>query len=213
MKTSRNILTLAVLAMTCLCTHAQSLSDRYTKDIRAELGIMAQVNRDWEAATIQAYYTRNFIGRFAYRIGFQYAAGTDEAGISSMTGIPVAIAYRPGTMSVASSLANAAGLSVYDVVRDGYYGETDRIGSDILTNFVMSLFRKSEYYIGVTPGFYPERKFMLTADAGFSLAIPIWRFGIHITPAYHYCLLNPFADSEQPSRHLFSMTAGLSFAF
>ena len=43
----------------------------------------------------------------------------------------------------------AAEMSVIDIIRDGFEGRTDEIGSDILANFILALFRRIEFHGGL----------------------------------------------------------------
>ena len=92
--------------------------------------------------------------------------------------------------------------------------------------FLLSIFRRAEVFAGVTPGYLfgdgsigrrlegysmdgtryesdegilLNRRFMLTADAGFNLSIPIWRFSLDLSPAFHY-LKSP-TTSRIPTVH------------
>ena len=194
-------------------------------DIRLDAGAYfgTGIGRSLEGAPLVSFtYQHFFFGRLAYRAGLQYAH--EAAGYGFLAAAPVGIAFRPGTISMGQSLTRAAEMSVYDVVRDGYYGRTDRMGSDILANLLLALFRRTEYFITLSPGMFggdfldsseylPGNRFSLTADAGFVLCIPIWRIGINITPSYHYSITKNVFYNDRPVRSFFSITGGLSYLF
>ena len=186
------------------------------QDIRAEYGrIFQSAGYNWSAPYMQVAFTRQFWGPLAYKLGGQLILGREDMdGFNYMFGVPVALAYRPGSRSFASSVSSAAGMSIFDAVWYGMVGRPENIGRSILLNFVMALFRRSEYFVGLTPGYYPGGHFVLTADAGLTLSIPIWRLGLNITPTYHYAI-KPFTfeENDTPIRSLFSITGGITYLF
>lgn len=197
-------------------------SEYSTRDVRAEYGIFAATGKDApvnRAATL--LYTANFWGPMAYKAGVQ--AQFPGFDYQYHLGVPLALAYRPGIQSMESSLLTAAEMSIYDTVRNGYYGTTDRIGEDILTDFILAFFRRSEYYVGLTPGVYsgafsgfPEDEygqFTLTLDVGFVLSIPIWHFSLNVHPAYHYGLAGYPIQAGVYRRSFFSLAGGIGWLF
>jgi len=193
------------------------------RDFRAEYGVYtaagvknAPLNR-----TFTLSYTANFWGPMAYKAGVQGMFPGFDYGMH--VGMPLAIAYRPGIRSLGNSLLTAAEMSISDTVLNGYYGTTDRIGSDILANFIMALFRRSEYYVGLTPGLYSGTfngltadeygQFSLTLDVGLVLSIPIWHFSLNIHPAYHYGLAGYPIQAGDLRRSMFSIAGGIGWLF
>ena len=128
--------------------------------------------------------------------------------------------------------------------------------SSVILNLFNIFLRRSEFFAGITPGYLlgPEshvpkvygmttssrpllmetgfqlnNRFSLSADAGATLSIPLWRFSLDITPAIHYLFTNNVTESRQtfdiqnnnptgppevkPIRWLFSVSGGLSFLF
>lgn len=197
--------------------------DYALRDIRAEIGVMGAVKNDGVASGVfQLSYSRLFWRRLAWKTGAVYVP--NPGGYEHLAGVPVGIALRSFTVPVEDALGYAVGESVYDAVSDSVWGRTDMIGGHILSNFLLALFRRSEFFIGLTPGYYMGapavadnvetfNRFALTGDLGFSLAIPIWRFSINITPAYHYSFIKNFEIDGAPARHLLSVTAGIGFLF
>lgn len=184
-------------------------------DIRVDYGRYASVSyEEYEAPYLRVIYSRLFWNRFAYRAGAQLSFGMP--GHSFQAGIPVGVSYRPWIQSLGYRLVGAATQTVTDVVVHGMTGQTEQLLSNAATNFLVSLFRHSEYFIGITPGMYfgggaPD--FSCTADVGFVIGLPIWRVGLNVSPTYHYSLTkNYFLDGE-PCRSFFSLTAGLSYMF
>jgi len=186
-------------------------------DIRVDYGRYASTGIDeYEVPFVQVSYSRLFWKRFAYKAGVQAAFGAPDFGIHA--GLPFGVAFKPWTDSVADRLMDATVFSISDVVADGYYGRTDKIVDDILLNFLSVLFRRSEYFVGVTPGVFfgsgaPENRFSCTVDAGFVLGIPLWRVSLNVTPTYHYSLTPNLVQNDVPSRSFFSLTLGAGYMF
>jgi hypothetical protein len=104
---------------------------------------------------------------------------------------------------------------------------SDQMARDVVANFLFIVFRRFEGFVGVTPGYvfgnhstpgttlygasdgeqtvsaiYEEgirlnRRFTLTADAGLTLSVPLWRFSLDVTPAFHYLITNNFSEYRQ----------------
>ena len=197
--------------------------DYALRDIRAEIGVVGAIKNDNVASGVfQLSYSRLFWRRLAWKTGAVYVP--TPGGYDDLVGVPIGLAFRSYTMPVENALGYAVGESVYDAVNDSVWGRSDQIGGHILANFLLALFRRSEFFIGVTPGYYigapaaadnveTFNRFALTGDLGFSLAIPIWRFSINFTPAYHYSFIRNFEVDGIPARHLLSITAGVGFLF
>ncbi|MBR1510583.1 MAG: hypothetical protein IJ623_08040 [Bacteroidales bacterium] len=180
-----------------------------TRDIRADYGYLIDIDGNSGYPVLQVHYTQNFYGPLAFRAGAQMTPGS---GVQQL-GLPIALAYRPGIRSWGTSIAWAAEQSVYDSVWRGAYGNPESIGGSILTNFLLALFRRTEYFVGLTPAFSMEGYFAATADVGFVLSIPIWRLGLNITPAYHHVLTPGYFNSSDNAGSIFTITAGISFLF
>jgi hypothetical protein len=191
-------------------------------NVRADVGAMFATDNDWDAAMFQFTYSKLFWNQFAWRTGVQFTSETP--GFEQSFGIPVGISYCPGIVPLGASLIAAAEWSVIDIVRDGLEGRTDEIGSDILANFLIALFRRIEYHAGLTPIWYggeyfdpalqSSSRFGLTADVGIVLSIPIRHITFNISPTYHYSLTkNYFDEYGSPVRHVMSVGLGLGYLF
>lgn len=229
--------------------------DRTWNTVRAEFGFLTPIDAEFTSgdALLSLSYTRRFAGHWGWRTGFQYAP--EFISIQDHVGVPVAIVFRSGTVGFKDSLRSAAMGSATDIVWGGLRGaDSGEIAHDALSSFLFFLFRRFEGFAGVTPGYlignesigrasyqtasektiYDEgvllnNRFTLTADAGLTLSIPIWRFSLDVTPAIHYLLTNncseyrqaidPLTDlpvgqpSVKPVRWQFSLTGGISFLF
>lgn len=209
-----------------LAARAQGITTRefdpgdFTQNLRFEAGIYGNTGVNDVAGMFQLTYTRNFWGPFAWRGGL-LAAG-DGLGYDGYAGIPLSLSYCPGTMSFRDRLILAAEESIFDIIMDVITGDTDRIGEDILINLVAVLFRRTEFFAGVTPGWWYGPKadynlghprFSTTLDAGMVLSIPIRRLSIDIMPTYHYSLGRNIVTEDGPMRHFFSIGFGLSWIF
>lgn len=219
--------------------------------IRAEYGMLVPISpgkpvKSGESLSLS--YTRRFTRHWGWRTGFQYA--TDYESFEDHFGLPVTMVYRSGTYGFKESVRTAALGAASGAVWDGLAGyDSEDIASRALRNFLFFLFRRAEGFAGITPGYvsgsgtaqpmssgidYEEgvrlnSRFTLTADAGFTLSIPVWRFSLDLTPAFHYLITNNFSEYRQsidpatgspvcqpslkPLRWQFSLTGGLSFLF
>lgn len=191
-----------------------------TQDIRLEVGSLIAPNGGaGDAYLLRGFYTTQFWKQLAYRLGGQLSIGDLGGGI----GFPCGIALRPGVVSWRQSLTTAAEMAVFDSVWLGYHGygyRAEDIGYNFFMRLLLSLFRRTEYHVGLTPAVFldqdwemnvPSRvHFLLTADAGIVLSIPIWRLCLNVSPTYHFALIN---TGTNPARHLFSITGGVSYLF
>ena len=186
------------------------------QDIRLEAGVFYAIKEGTRNTVVRGYYTHQFWNQLAYRVGGQLLLGDLGSGI----GIPCGVALRPGVLSMKQSVAAAAEMAIFDSVWYGYHGAPEAIGHNVFMRFLMALFRRTEYHVGLTPtifasqilepGAHSRNSFLLTADAGFVLSIPIWRLCLNVSPTYHFALINTATD---PARHLFSITGGVSYLF
>ena len=231
--------------------------DRTWNALRAEYGYLTPIDSDlaFGDAFLSLSYTRRFSGHWCWRAGVQYQL--ENTSIQDGIGLPVAAVFRTGTYGFDGSLRSAAKNSAAQVVWDGVAGyEPEQMARDVLANFLLILFRRAEAFAGLTPGYvfgnesvsrhsavsYPpatasyrdegiriNHRFFLTADAGFTLSIPLWRFSLDLTPSVHYLLANSFSEYRQdidplterpvgtpslkPVRWQFSLSGGLSWLF
>lgn len=191
--------------------------DFSTQDIRLEVGsLIAPNGGTGDAYLLKGFYTTQFWKQLACRLGGQLSVGDLGGGI----GFPCGVAFRPGVVSWEQSLISAAEMAIFDSVRLGYRGAPEAIGHNVFMRFLLSLFRRSEYHVGLTPAVFLDQDldmdvpskvhFLLTADTGIVLSIPIWRLCLNVSPTYHFALINTGTD---PARHLFSITGGVSYLF
>lgn len=224
MKKSGIVLVLAAL-FCAIPAHAQKVRfnpENARGSVRADIGTMFFTNDDWDAAMLRVTYSELFWRQFSWSAGVQLTSETP--GYDQSFGVPVGISFCPGIVPLGASLVTAAELSVIDIVRDGLNGRTKDIGSDILANFLMALFRRIEYRAGLTPIWYGGehfdpalqngRRFGLTADVGLMLSIPIRHIAINISPTYHYSLTRNYLDGYGSSiRSVMSVGVGLGYLF
>ena len=205
-----------------LAAQAQDISepDYYTKNLRFEAGLYGGTGVDDFAGKLQLTRTNNFWGPFAYRTGI--LAMGNGLGYDGYVGVPLSLSYCPGTTSLRDRLIWAAEESIVDLIIDVITGNTDKIGEDIAANLIAVLFARTEFFVGVTPGYwlgekasfnYGHPRFSLTADAGMVLSIPLGRLSFDITPTYHYSFGKNLVTDDGPQRHFFSVGLGLSWLF
>lgn len=193
----------------------------FTRNIRLEAGLYGGTKIDDYAGILQLTYTKNFWGPLAWRTGV--LATGEGLGYQGYAGVPLSLSYCPGTMSLQDRLTWAAEASIIDLIVDCITGNTDQIGADLFGNLLFVLFSRTEFFVGVTPGYWIGRKadfnlghprFSLTADAGMVLSIPLGRLSFDITPTYHYSFgKNIVKEEEGPQRHFFSIGLGLGWLF
>lgn len=186
--------------------------------IRAEYGALIPLGPVPKSSTgvFSLSYTRRYSGHWGWRGGVQYAPF--DAYAENYMGLPLAVVFRSSTNSFDGRLQRAFDDSLEDASRNAsvYRGDAygkDRTEKDIVANMLSVFLRRTEIFAGITPGYLwgEESRFSLTADAGITLSIPLWRFSLDFTPAFHYL----FTDSigEHPTPWLFSVSGGLSFLF
>ena len=259
MKNTLLFITLLFLAI--LPVSAQR-KERFNPDLswntlRAAYGVRIPMGSDLapDGDAFSVSYTRRFSNHWGWRTGFEFLP--ENISVSDCAGLPAAIVYRTYTVGFKTGVQNAVLNSAADVVWDGVMGYgAEQMRQDVLANFLFILFRRAEFFAGVTPGYifgegtipgsvygitdgtrttpYVEtiqlnRRFSLSADAGATLSIPLWRFSLDITPAFHYLITNNFSEYHQeidattgspigspvlkPLRWQFSLDFGLSFLF
>lgn len=221
MKTRRLVCLLTFALMLGIPAGAQEVQKQKfnvnasTQNIKADYGFYFALISDSpiDAQMAQLSYTRLFWKKLAVRGGLMVSPGA--GGYSFLAGFPIALNYCPGTLGLEDALATAAGLSIADTVFDVLTGQPEAIGEDIAGNLLLVLFRRAEFFVGMTPGYFAgaSSPLSLTADAGFILGIPIWRFGLNLTTAYHYSITKNVICREEPVRSFLSLTAGISYLF
>ena len=212
-----------------ICANAQEEEkvrfnpDYSIQDIAVEYGRIASFNGGgMDSYYLQINYSRLFWRQFAFRTGA--LAVREPGGYEWLAGVPLAVSYRPWTVSFEDAVAYSLRETLYDTVYDSLSGRTDQIGSDILFNLFWLLFRRAEFIVGVTPAYYLGRvsaasnvdtygRFALIGEAGLKLSIPIWRFSLDITPKAHYSFLKNTEIDGEPTRFMMSGSVGISYLF
>lgn len=218
MKKSILILFVTVLSLSAaLPSRAQQIvrfnPDYALSEVRADYGLYTPMSVNGRGAKYFGIdYSRRFFGHLAWEAGAQYRLSA--VGFQSHIGFPLSIAYKTGTVSFDQAVAYGAGAVVSDIIW----------GRDILSSIIHALFRRSEFFIGITPGLYTGEKtisddietngrFSLTGDFGMVLSIPLWRVSINVKPTFHYSFINNIDVNAVPQRWWFSISAGLGFLF
>lgn len=255
------ILFTALLFLAVLPASAQR-KERFNPDltwntVRTAWGVRIPMGSDLapDGEAFSLNYTRRFANHWGWRTGFEYLP--ENTSVTNCIGLPVSIVFRTYTVGFKTGVQNALLNSAADVVWDGVMGYgPEQMRQDVVANFLFILFRRAEFFAGVTPGYIfgdgtipgsvydvsdgtqmtsciqtiqLNRRFSLTADAGATLSIPLWRFSLDITPAFHYLVTNNFSEYHQeiepstgapvgsptlkPLRWQFSLDFGLSFLF
>ena len=171
-------------------------------------------------------YTHRFSKHWGWRAGAQYAPEhTDVSDYVGVPLAAVyrsgTYSFKERTQG---AVVNSVGDVVWDgLTGQG----SDKMARDVVANFLFIVFRRFEGFAGVTPGYvfgdtpgtetnlygasdgerivssaYEEgiqlnRRFTLTADAGVTLSIPLWRFSLDVTPAFHYLITRNFSEYRQ----------------
>lgn len=226
MRVFRTIIPIVILFLACLNAAGQTrvrFNPEYcTQDIRLEYGrLFALDGKGWDAPLVQGFYTRQFWRKASWRVGGEFALGVHE--YTFRTGIPMGLVYSPGTVPLEERLAYAAGESVFDAVAASVQGAPAAIGAILMGNLLRALFRRTEFHIGITPGFFGQKydyagptggPFFLTADAGIVLSIPIWRFCLSASGTYHFSITNNlYYATGCFARNYLSVTGSLAYRF
>lgn len=257
----RILLFLTVLLAAATLSSAQQQT-RFNPDLtwntlRAGYGVRIPMNSDL-APDGKAYslsYIRRFAKHWGWRTGFEYQ--TENMGATNGVGLPTALVFRTNTYGFRDGVRNAVVNSAADLAWDSAMGySADQMRNDVFANILFILFRRAEFFVGVTPGYLLgdeptsdsvyvvsdgarttpyiqtielNRRFSLSADAGCTFSIPLWRFSLDITPAFHYLITDNFSERHQemdpatnipvgtpvlkPLRWQFSLDFGLSYLF
>jgi opacity protein-like surface antigen len=191
-------------------------ADLARNTLRAEYGalIPASYDSNQSYGLFSLSYTRRYSGRWGWRTGMQYAQL--NAPVDHYVGLPFSAVYRFTTSSFDGRLRKAWNDSLDDLSWDGGGDvpdyEKDRMRNDVVSHFFSVLFRRTELYAGLTPGYLLgdiSHRFTCAADAGVTLSIPVGRFSLDITPGAHYL----FTKNVMPVRWVFTVSGGLSFLF
>ena len=228
----KNFLVL-LLAITAILTGTHSAAaqtpvvlpfnpDYSYQDVRVEFGLFKSIREDdVDTRFFQAAFSRMFWNKLAWKAGFLYKGAGAE--YKSMVGVPLGLSYRTGSLTLSEALEYSTRQAAYDSVRRTIDGNLDGLGRDLLADLLLILFRRSELFIGLTPGYYmgdrlfadetPGSRFHLSVDAGVVLSIPIRRVAINVSPGYHYLFTEELNRQRQPVRNHFSISFGLACLF
>ena len=220
---------LSLALFTALSVSAQE-KPRFNPDmtwntLRAEYGVRIPMGSDLapDGQALSLSYMHRFANHWAWRTGFEFLP--ENTSVTDCVGLPVSIVYRTHTYGFETGVRQAMFNSAADVVWDGVMGYgPEQMQRDVVANFLFILFRRAEFFAGLTPGYifgegtFPgsvygivdgtrassylqtiqlNRRFSLTADAGATLSIPLWRFSLDITPAVHYLVTDNFSEYHQ----------------
>lgn len=225
----RILLIVASLALTLSATAQQRegvfLAEYSTKDIVATYGWFFPIRTSERETPALQYaslgYTANFWRNFAWKAGVQVNTfNTYKYGV----GIPLGIAWRPGVRTWEESIAVGLESGLSSAVYDGINGRTEWLKEDLATSLIAMLFRRTEFYASLTPGyclgpyeyagFEEERRFYLFGDVGMVLSIPIWHITANLAFAYHYNFMhNDRGPAAGDQFHYFSIGIGLGWLF
>lgn len=243
----RNLLaTFAVFCLSVLPLRAQVQAgyDLPENSIRVEYGILTPMgtisNTNYKFTLLS--FTHRFSGNWGWRAGLQYAPVNTT--VRKHIGAPLAAVYRIKTSSY-DGLFN--GTENYDTYWDE--SKARKVRNDAFSNFLLLIFQRAEAFAGITPGYLfgsatgatavhgmatsdgksqlvttsilLNDRFTLSADAGVTLSIPIWRLNLYVTPAFHYLFTDNFREYRQsatvtetkPIRWQASLSGGISFLF
>ncbi len=229
----------AVLMPATVSAQTRSNADR-SDDLGAYVGLIAPLGSSTGSYGAEVmygitygHYHSNGIG---YRAGFYHIPSLYD--IDNSFGIPIAFSYRTKDRSTSERLTSAAYGSAYQMVSQPYSGP-----GDFLAAFLMNLFSRAEFSIGLTPGYvagsgsgrhnvshaggsssyWTEKhtSLSLSADAGAGFNFRIWRFDLKAAPAFRFMLTENYvhctdygnSPEKKTQRWFFTMSGGLSYKF
>lgn len=229
--------------------------DSFLKEFKFEVGVQGPMKKSFEMEpSVTLSYAHFRPSGFGWRAGLQYMPVYAE--IDEFIGLPLSISWRTRTISNRQRLQNtavAAGYTVMDWFWDWVWGweDSEDLLPRMLAAVAFGLFSRGEFSIGVTPGLvmgddhmtewtYPSSSQLqyerygvhkrtdayLSLDASYTMSWRIWRFNLHLTPGFHYNLVNTFKEysyreyasstaesTSKPLRWMFSVNGGLSWMF
>ena len=223
----KKLFLIVALAAVSLSARAQVFTaDQSTQDITANYGWFFPLTKEANENQVRQYvainYTANFWRSMAFKVGLQ---AQESKTYSAIAGLPVGIAYRPGVRSWDESIGRGVENAVANGLFEGVNGQTQMMTDNLLWDLALILFRRTEFYAGVTPGYCfgpysPDSlmeegsRFWLTADAGVVFSMPIWHFTLNIPLAYHYSIFHNENDLVNKAHwHYFSLGIGLGWLF
>ena len=226
----------ATLFLVTLIASAQQ-KPRFNPDLtwntlRAEYGLLLPMEDSHMVSSdsfLSLTYTRRFSRHWGWRTGIQY--DTEMMSVEDHVGMPVAAVFRTRTYGFGESVPRAAAGAASTAFHEKTMGYgSGEVAENAVFNFLFFLFRRAEGYVGVTPGYvfghdnvyrhgaggrspYDEgirlnRRFTLTADAGFTISIPVWRFSLDLTPSIHYLMTGNFSEYHQDFDPLTDLPVG-----
>ena len=249
MKKSFLLLALCIWGSTVV--YAQE-NRQYNQEIRFGAGVRGQIGKssDWGSSeTLNLTYAHYNLHGVGIRTGVEFMP--QNMHVDYYIGVPVAFSFRTRPYSFRESVAIGVESAAYGAVRDAYSGYGPTAGT-IVGDFLLGLFNRMELFAGLTPGYIAgtndprhlsysvdrvtertmevRNRFSITADAGLSMSLRIWRFNLGFVPALHYYLTNNYVDlrktapavsdsgvlsarTETPVRFQFSILGALGFSF
>lgn len=200
------------------------LAEYSTKDVVVSYNWLFPIRNDERQTPVRqgfsVGYTANFWRNIAWKAGVQVS---EFYSYKYGAGLPLGLAWRPGVRSWEDSIAFGVEHTVSNVVLDGSAGQTDRLKEDLITGLIGVLFRRTEFFVGITPGYCfgpyafadseDPRRFYLFGDVGMIVSVPIWHLTLNIPLAYHYNFMHNDRGYAGDFYHYFSVGVGLGWLF
>ena len=203
-------------------------------------------------------YTRRYSGRWGWRVGMQYASLETPVNNCIGLPFAAVYRFRTNSFDgrLQKALDDSVDDLSWNGGGDVPEYEKRRMRNAVVDNLLFVFLRRTELFAGITPGyllgqeshstkvygttssagpiwtetgFQLNNRFFLSADAGATLSIPIWRFSLDITTAAHYMFTKNVCENRlyidpktntpigqqtiKPIHWLFTLSGGLSFLF
>ena len=203
-------------------------------------------------------YTRRYSGRWGWRSGIQYASLEAPVDYYVGMPLAAVYRFRTNSFDgrLQKALDDSVDDLSWNGGGDVPEYEKRRMRNAVVDNLLFVFLRRTELFAGITPGyllgqeshstkvygttssagpiwtetgFQLNNRFFLSADAGATLSIPIWRFSLDITTAAHYLFTKNVCENRlyidpktntpigqqtiKPIHWLFTLSGGLSFLF
>lgn len=245
------VIALAVITLTGSAAFAQKVGSnnqdiRFTAGVRIPFESSCANNGEVICLTYGKYNDKGF----GLRGGVQWMF--ENMDINDYLGIPLSVCWSSGRRTFKESLENGVYNVAWGAFHNKYYYGTDPDAGSVLGEFFMGLFNRIELFAGVTPGYIfghsnsgysmsssgsteyvnymrIKHRLCLSADAGLSLSIPIWRFQLSVIPSFHYFITDNYREvnigrythdgstdvhtSDKAKSWQFGIQGGLSFSF
>lgn len=242
------VVVFVVAALTGGSAFAQKAYKDYNQDFRFTAGVRIPVesSRANSGEVMSLTYGRYNDKGFGLRGGVQWMF--ENMDINDYLGVPLSVCWSSGKRTFKESLEKGVYNAAWGAFHDKLYYGTDPDAGSVLGGFFTGLFNRIEFFAGLTPGYIfghsdsgysggtgslnymsLNNRFCLTADAGLSLSIPIWRFQLSVIPSFHYFITDNYREvgvnrvthdggtdeytSDKARSWQFSIQGGLSFSF